>query len=50
MGVLCFTMFFSNPYRYILGLPFIFISAWYSFKELDKRMDIKGIIIIEKKK
>jgi O-antigen/teichoic acid export membrane protein len=46
MGVLCFaiTMFFSKPLSYIVGLPFIFISAWYSFKELDKRMDIKGII------
>ncbi|MDO8316017.1 MAG: O-antigen translocase [Flavobacterium sp.] len=46
LGILCFatTMFISTPLAYILGLPFILISIWYSFKELDKRMDLKGII------
>lgn len=46
LGILCFaiTMFVSTPFAYILGSPFILISVWYSFKELDKRMDLKGII------
>ncbi len=46
LGMLCFaiTMFVSTPLTYVLGLPFILISVWYSFKELDKRMDLKGII------
>ena len=46
LGILCFviTMFVSAPIAYILGLPFILISVWYSFKELDKRMDLKGIV------
>jgi O-antigen/teichoic acid export membrane protein len=46
LGILCFviTMFVSTPLAYIVGLPFILISTWYSFKELDKRMDLKGII------
>lgn len=46
LGMLCFTitMFVATPWNYIIGLPFILISAWYSFKELDKRMDLKGIV------
>lgn len=52
MGILCFviTFFVSTPLVYILGLPFILISAWYSFRELDKRMDLKGIINTYRKK
>ena len=46
LGMLCFaiTMFLSNPLAYIVGLPFIATSVWYSFRELDKRLDLKGII------
>lgn len=52
LGILCFvvTMFVSAPIAYILGLPFILISVWYSFKELDKRMDLKGIVNNYRKK
>lgn len=46
LGILCFaiTKFVATPLSYFFGLPFIFISVWYSFKELDKRMDLKGVI------
>jgi hypothetical protein len=46
LGITCFaiTMFVSSFLAYIIGLPFILISTWYSFKELDKRMDLKGVI------
>ncbi|RXP45408.1 O-antigen translocase [Lutibacter sp. HS1-25] len=46
LGVLCFsiTYFVLTPWSYFIGLPFILVSVWYSFKELDKRMDLKGII------
>ena len=46
LGILCFviTMFVPVPMAYIIGSPFIIISCWYSFTELDKRINIKGII------
>jgi O-antigen/teichoic acid export membrane protein len=46
LGVLCFIIakFVPSPWNYIVGLPFITTSIWYSFKELDKRLDLKGII------
>lgn len=46
LGLLCFviTMFISTPLAYVLGTPFILISVLYSFKELDKRIDLKVII------
>lgn len=52
LSIICFaiTMFVSSFLAYILGLPFILISVWYSFKELDKRMDLKGIINNYRKK
>ncbi|MCA1919184.1 MAG: oligosaccharide flippase family protein, partial [Flavobacterium piscis] len=33
----------GSPYSYGIGLLLILISAWFSFKELDKRLDVKGI-------
>lgn len=52
LGIICFaiTMFVSTPLAYVFGLPFILISVWFSFKELDKRMDLKGIINTYRKK
>lgn len=46
LGVLCFIIakFIPSPWNYIVGLPFIAISIWYSFKELDKRMDLKDVL------
>jgi O-antigen/teichoic acid export membrane protein len=51
IGIICFTitMFIATPFAYFLGLPFILISIWYSFKELDKRIDIKNLIESYKK-
>lgn len=46
IGVICFAIkfFVLTSWAYFLGLPFILISVWYSFTELDKRMDLKGFI------
>lgn len=51
IGIICFaiTMFIATPLAYFLGLPFILISVWYSFKELDKRIDLKNLITSNKK-
>jgi O-antigen/teichoic acid export membrane protein len=37
--------FMSNPYAYFFGVVLIMLSAWYSWKELDKRLDLKSIFI-----
>ncbi|PMB24595.1 O-antigen translocase [Fischerella thermalis CCMEE 5319] len=34
-----------NPYMYLAGGGLIILSAWYSWKELDKRLDLKAIIV-----
>jgi O-antigen/teichoic acid export membrane protein len=46
LGILCFitTKFIPSPLNYIIGLPFIALSSWYSFKELDKRLGLKEIL------
>lgn len=33
----------GSPYSYSIGLLLILVSAWLSFKELEKRLDVKGI-------
>jgi O-antigen/teichoic acid export membrane protein len=45
IGLICFIIikYITLPYAYFYGLPVIIISIWYSFKELDKRIDIKNI-------
>ena len=47
LGILCFliTKLIPSPFNYIVGLPFIVLSSWYSFKELDKRLGLKEILI-----
>ncbi len=54
IGLLCFMMikFVPNPWAYLFGLPFIGLSAYYSFIELDKRIDLVNQIksYIENKK
>ena len=35
--------FMNNPYPYLIGVVLIGVSLWYSYKELDKRIDIKSI-------
>jgi len=36
--------FLKQPYPYVIGVVLIVLSAFYSLKELDKRMDLVGII------
>ena len=45
-AVTCFSVvkFLPNPYHYFAGSVFIIASAIYSFRELDKRMDLRSII------
>jgi len=35
--------FLRDPYPYLVGLVLIGISTWYSYRELDKRLDLKSI-------
>jgi O-antigen/teichoic acid export membrane protein len=46
LGMLCFaiTMFVSAPLSYILGIPFIVLSIWYSWKQLDKRIGFASLL------
>ncbi|GAA3607212.1 O-antigen translocase [Flavivirga amylovorans] len=52
LGVISFLIikFIPTPWAYIVGLPFIFVSCWYSFKELDNRLNLKEIISKFRKK
>ena len=52
IGIMCFCLmkFVEAPYSYYIGIIFILLSSWYSLKELDKRMDIKNILLKFKKK
>lgn len=36
--------FLMHPYPYVIGVVLILISSWYSFKEFDKRLDIRAIL------
>ena len=47
LGLGCFfiIVFVSTPWSYILGTTFIGISIYHSFRELNKRLDLKGAII-----
>ncbi len=40
----------SSPYTYVVGSLLILVSMWYSYIELDKRLDIKSIITSIKNK
>ncbi|MDR1730372.1 MAG: O-antigen translocase [Prevotellaceae bacterium] len=46
-GVACFcaVKFISNPYQYVVGSVLIIASSVYSFKELDKRLGLKNVIL-----
>jgi O-antigen/teichoic acid export membrane protein len=48
LAISCFIIvkFAGKPYTYIIGMGLIIISAWYSYKELDKRLGgLKNIIM-----
>jgi O-antigen/teichoic acid export membrane protein len=38
------TKFINTPFSYIIGSILIVISAWYSYKELDKRIELMQLI------
>ena len=46
IAILCLLVveLLSSPYTYVFGSLLIFVSAWYSYAELDKRIDIKSMI------
>ena len=46
LGLACFLTIklVPTPWAYVAGIPFILASSWVSYKELDKRMDIKSIL------
>ncbi len=35
----------NNPWPYVIGVVLIGASAWYSYRELDKRLDLRSILI-----
>jgi len=37
--------FLPNPYPYLAGIALIGLSLWLSFKELDKRVEIKALLL-----
>ncbi len=45
LGILCFIIikFIPTPWSYIWGTPFICFSIWFSFRELDKRIELRNI-------
>lgn len=46
LAVLCLLVveLLSSPYTYVVGSLLILVSMWYSYTELDKRLDIKSMI------
>ncbi|MDO5971124.1 O-antigen translocase [Flavivirga aquimarina] len=46
LAILCFLIsrYIVTPYMYILGGIVIILTSWISYRELDKRIDIKSII------
>lgn len=46
LALVCFAIisFVSAPWIYVAGIPVILLSAWYSFKELDKRLHLKELL------
>lgn len=47
LALSCFIMVkvTDKPYYYIIGVILIIISSWYSYKELDKRIGVKALIL-----
>ncbi|MDO1513667.1 O-antigen translocase [Maribacter confluentis] len=44
IGCLLTAKLCSSPYNYVIGILFILISMYYSFKELDKRLNLKDLL------
>lgn len=52
LALVCFLVVLcvSKPYSYLIGSLLIGISSWFSYRELDKRMDLYGIMKRNKRK
>lgn len=46
LGLACFIVvkFFAMPYTYVIGIPLIILSIWYSYIQLDKRIELKTLL------
>jgi hypothetical protein len=46
LGLSCFMIsrFVDSPYLYIAGSVIIMISAYYSYRELDRRLGLKALL------
>jgi O-antigen/teichoic acid export membrane protein len=46
LGLICFFIMklIPTPWNYLTGIPVIGLSAWYSLREMDKRIGLKSII------
>ncbi|MFT5735780.1 MAG: O-antigen/teichoic acid export membrane protein [Maribacter sp.] len=46
LALICFVIIslLSSPWIYVVGIPIILLSAWYSFNELDKRLHLKELL------
>ncbi|UMB55471.1 O-antigen translocase [Lutibacter sp. A64] len=47
LGLCCFIIikFIPTLWAYVVGVPFILFSVWYSYRELDTRLNLKEIIL-----
>lgn len=52
LAVLCFLSipFLTIYWAYGVGVILVGVSSWYSFRELDKRMDVKSVLLSFKNK
>jgi O-antigen/teichoic acid export membrane protein len=48
-AVVCFCMmkFIASPYQYLTGCILVGLSSFYSFRELDKRLNLKNIVTLK---
>lgn len=46
LAILCFltSRYLKAPYMYLIGIMLIGLACWFSYIELDKRLDIKSIL------
>lgn len=49
LGLVCFGAIktLESPWTYVVGIPVIALSTFLSFRELDKRMNLKTLIILQ---
>jgi O-antigen/teichoic acid export membrane protein len=47
VGLFCFVIMrvLEAPWTFVLGIPFIVISLFYSFRGIDQRLDLKSLLI-----